>query len=337
MKILVITALWPRPGNPAFGSFVRTQVEALKRAGLEVEVLVLEGRIRKLIYLKAPFQLRRRLVADPSIDLVHAHYGLVGIVARTQFRVPLVVTYHGDDVLGTVDTRGRTSKFSLVLATVCRGIGSMADAVIVQTEQMAARFGNVTVHVVPHEINFDVFDPIPRDEARAALGLDAQKKYLLFAANPEWPVKRFPLAAAATERLRRHDPNVELLVVCRESQPRLALYMSACDALVFPSFQEGSPNVVKQAMACNLPIVATDVGDVRQVLGTTPHCYICEPEISSFAERLSEILHYQPRTDGRQRVCHLGSSLVAPKIINIYQQTLSKHSFGAGRMSRSTS
>src|SRR6266550_7579016 len=105
MRVLVMTAMWPRPENPAFGSYVRSQVEALKRAGVEVEVLVLQGRSRKLIYLKAPFQLRRRLDTDTSIELVHAHYGLVGIVARTQFRVPLVVTYHGDDALGTVDAK----------------------------------------------------------------------------------------------------------------------------------------------------------------------------------------------------------------------------------------
>jgi len=110
MKVLAMTAMWPTPENPAFGSFVRSQVEALKYAGVEVEVLVLQGRPRKLNYLKAPFQLRRRLAADPTIDLVHAHYGLVGIVARTQFRVPLVVTYHGSDVLGAATVEEKAAK-----------------------------------------------------------------------------------------------------------------------------------------------------------------------------------------------------------------------------------
>ena len=189
---------------------------------------------------------------------------------------------------------------------------------------MAARFHNIGVHVVPHEIDFAVFRPMPRAEARAALGLDPQKKYLLFAAKPEVVVKRFPLAAAAAELLRHRNPEIELLVIYREPQPRLALYMNACDALVFPSYQEGSPNVVKQAMACNLPIVATDVGDIPQIIGTTPHCYICEPQIPKFADKLSEILRDRPRTDGRQRVSHLASPLVALQIISIYKDTLCK-------------
>ena len=109
MKVLIMTAIYPTPENPAFGSFVRTQAESLKRSGLEVELLVMRGRIRKWLYPKAIFQLRKRLQQD-SFDLVHAHFGYVGIVARTQWKVPVVVTYHGDDLLGTVNERGRKER-----------------------------------------------------------------------------------------------------------------------------------------------------------------------------------------------------------------------------------
>src|SRR3984893_4866618 len=105
MKVLVMTAMYPTPANPAFGSFVKTQAESLKRAGVEIEVLVLGGRFRKLIYPKGIFQLRRRL-AGSSIDLVHAHYGLVGMVARTQWKVPIVINYYGSDLLGWINSRG---------------------------------------------------------------------------------------------------------------------------------------------------------------------------------------------------------------------------------------
>jgi len=99
MRVLIMTAMYPTPENPAFGSFIRTQVESLRRAGVDVEVLILRGRSRKWNYLKGIFQLRRRL-ARGSIDLVHAHYGLVGMIARTQWKVPVVATYHGDDFVG---------------------------------------------------------------------------------------------------------------------------------------------------------------------------------------------------------------------------------------------
>jgi teichuronic acid biosynthesis glycosyltransferase TuaC len=323
MKVLVITAIWPNADNPAFGSFVRSQVLCLERAGLDVEVLVLNGRYRKLIYPRGVFQLRKR-IADGSIDLVHAHYGLVGMVARIQWKVPVVVTYHGDDVLGTVNRRGEKTKVSRVIAAMGRTLGQFVNAVIVQSKQMADQFHRSKVYIIPHEVDFDVFRPEERDRARARLGLDPRKKYLLFASNPRIPVKRFPLADQLAQVLRKEDPSVELLVVYQEPQPRLALYMSACDALVFPSYQEGSPNIVKQAMACNLPIVATDVGDVRDVIGNTERCYVCNPDVGEFAACLRLILRSQQRTSGRESVRHLDGPNVSRRVIQVYEEALKR-------------
>jgi glycosyltransferase involved in cell wall biosynthesis len=156
------------------------------------------------------------------------------------------------------------------------------------------------------------------------LGLNPEKKYLLFAANPEIAVKRFPLAKAAADYVASRDPSVELLVVYRETQDRLGLYMSASDALIFPSFQEGSPNVVKQAMACNLPIAATDVGDVREIIGDTDGCFVCDPTVGDFADKVSEILRRRQRTDGRRKVRHLDSPHVARRIVQVYEDTLKR-------------
>lgn len=323
MKVLIMTALYPTPENPAYGSFVRTQIESLRRVGVEIELLVLGGRPRKLKYPRSLLQLRQRL-ADPSIDLVHAHFGYVGMVARTQWQVPVVVTYHGDDLLGTVNPRGRLTRWSRLSAAGGRLLGRLADAVIVQSVEMANQLKRPDVHIIPHEVDLKLFQPVERGHAREILGLHPAKKYLLFAANPRTPVKRFPLAQAAAEALSRQDPEVELRVVYREPQDRLALYMNACDALVFPSYQEGSPNIVKQAMACNLPIVATDVGDVRKVIGGTPGCYICKPEVAEFANRLSEVLHTRQRTQGRERVRHLDCPLVAQRLIKIYGEVLKR-------------
>jgi glycosyltransferase involved in cell wall biosynthesis len=324
MKVLVATAMYPTPEKPEFGSFIRTQVEALKRAGVEIELLVLEGRSRKLIYPKGILQLHQRL-ADDSIDLVHAHYSYVGAVARAQWKVPVVVSYCGDDLLGTVDVRGKKTRFSQLAVAAGQVLGQLVDAVIVKSQEMASKLKRKDVYIIPHEVDFEVFRLVERDRARALLGLDLHKKYLLFAAKPENAVKRFPLAKAAAEQLRKHDPTIELLVVYKEPQDRLALYMNACDALVFPSFQEGSPNVVKQAMACNLPVVATDVGDVREVIGKTKGCYICKPDATEFAKRLNEILSVRERAQGRQDIRHLDCPTTTGKIIQVYEETLRKH------------
>ena len=321
MKVLIMTAIYPTPENPAFGSFVRTQAESLKRAGIDVELLVMRGRIRKLLYPKAIFQLRKRL-QQGSFDLVHAHFGYVGLVARTQWKVPLVVTYHGDDLLGTINERGKKAAWSLVAAAACKKLAQRVDAAIVQSSEMARQLKKSNVFLIPHEVDFELFRPTEKNEARAILGLHPDKKYILFAANPEIPVKRFPLAKAAADALAQQDASIELLVVHKEPQERLALYLSACDVLVFPSYQEGSPNVIKQAMACNLPIVATDVGDVREVIGKTRDCHICRPNIPEFAAWMQEILLHCPRTDGRAHIQHLNVESVSGRIIEVYERVL---------------
>ncbi|HEX3723143.1 MAG TPA: glycosyltransferase, partial [Nitrolancea sp.] len=184
-------------------------------------------------------------------------------------------------------------------------------------------------HIIPHEIDFGTFRPTERDVARETLGLDLNKKYLLFAAKPENGVKNFTLAEAAYELLRRDDPAIELLVVHKEPQSRLALYMSAADALVFPSYSEGSPNVVKQAMACNLPIVATDVGDIREVISGTALCSIVDFTVESVAGALKEILTSGGRSDGRAHVARFSCSVVGQQLIDLYQDVI------AGRSARS--
>jgi len=322
MKVLVMTSIYPTPADPALGSFVRTQVEALKQAGVEIELLVLSGRFRKLNYPMAVFQLRRRL-AEGSIDLVHAHYGYVGMVARTQWKVPVVVTYHGGDLMGLiVNDRGDKARSGPLIAAAGQMLARHVDAAIVQSAEMASLLDSSNVFIIPHEIDFEVFRLTDRAEARAALGLEPAKKYVLFAANPQNGVKRFPLAKAATEELTRQDPSIELVVAYKETQDRLALYMNACDALVFTSFMEGSPNIVKQAMACNLPIVSTDVGDVREIIGSTEGCYVCKPDVREFAERLADILRHRQRTRGREKVQHLAGPAVSQRISKVYEQVV---------------
>jgi glycosyltransferase involved in cell wall biosynthesis len=201
---------------------------------------------------------------------------------------------------------------------------------------MASRFRHGNIHIVPHEIDFKVFRPIDKDCARSTLGLRHDRKYVLFAANPEIPVKRFPLAQAAVECLRASDSCIELLVVFKESQDRLALYMNACDALVFPSFQEGSPNIVKQAMACNLPIVATDVGDVTEIIGETKGCYVCNASIEDFVDKLRLVLYSPERTQGHGNVRHLASPVVARRLIGIYESVLRDRTAAIGATVRKT-
>lgn len=316
--------MYPTPDNPAYGSFVKTQVDSLQHVGVELDVMVLDRSAGKLKYLKAIPELRRR-IKETGADVVHAHYSYVGMVARTQWRVPVVVTFHGTDIFGEFRIDRKQPWWSALIVGAGRLLGRYCDAVIVQNLAMRKLIKNEHCYIVPHEIDFEVFQPTERDSARAQLGLDRDKRYLLFAARPDNTVKGFPLAEAAANELKRRDPRVELLIVHKETQPRLALYMSAADALVFPSLSEGSPNVVKQAMACNLPIVATDVGDIREVIEATPGCYVAEPTVEAFVDRLDSILKDRSRTNGRAAVQRFDPTIVTEQLIQVYEDAVKRH------------
>lgn len=319
MRVLLATALYPTADRPSWGTFVRTQVEALREAGVDVDVLHLRASSPKLAYPKGALAIRRRL-AGGGYDVVHAHYGLVGIVARMQRRRPLVVSFHGSDMLGDPRADGTIPWPRRVEAASSRLLARCIDAAIVQSDQMARHVPSGTpVHVIPHEVDLRLFRPVDRDEARARLGLARDRRYLLFPADPRIGLKGFPIAEATAQELRRADPRVELLVVWREPQERFALHLCAADVMLFPSLQEGSPNVVKQAMACSLPFVATDVGDVRARAGGARGCVLAERTVPAFTEATRELLERGERSAGRERVGDLDSPVIARRVLDVYE------------------
>src|SRR5271157_3836191 len=105
-SVLVVTNLWPTEADPSYGSFVKAQMESLGPLGVEFDVLFINGRESRWNYLRGIRQVRRQLRIN-SYDLIHAHFGLSGWVARAQFRVPVVVSFMGDDVLGRPTRSGR--------------------------------------------------------------------------------------------------------------------------------------------------------------------------------------------------------------------------------------
>ena len=234
------------------------------------------------------------------------------------------MTYHGDDLQGSVgNTQGRLTCVSRFFVAVGQLLGRVIDAAIVQNAAMARALGHrVPVHIVPGEVDFELYSPADKQAARSELGLRPDRKYLLFAANPEIPVKNAALAYRVVQEMKREDESVELVVLHKEPQERLSLYMNACDALLMTSFQEGSPTVVNQAMACNLPVVCTDVGDVREIIGSTDGCYICRRESADFVEKLLLVLRHSRRTRGRENIQHLTPQRVTQRLIKIYEQTL---------------
>ena len=311
MRVLVVTNMYPSPPLPSFGTFVHDQVQALRATGVEVDVLAFNGRESKWAYLWAfPrywFRLLRR-----RYDLVHAHYVLAGIVARAQWGLPVVLTHHGPEVLGQPRWQG----------PLCRLITPLCDEVIHVTEEVRGRLHDADGWVIPCGIDVDSFAPIPRDEARAHLELPLDRRLVLYAGDYWRPEKRFDLVEATMALVQRELSDAELVLLSGKPHDVVPLYMCACDALVLTSDLEGSPMVVKEAMACNLPVVSVRVGDVPEIIGETPGCALAERDPADIAARLVDVLREPRRTDGRQRIGHLRHDVIARRVRDVYDHAV---------------
>jgi glycosyltransferase involved in cell wall biosynthesis len=171
-------------------------------------------------------------------------------------------------------------------------------------------------------VDIDAFQPIDRQEARARLGLPPDKPLVLWAGEYWRPEKRFDLVEAAMEGVKATLPDTELVLLSKKPHDVVPLYMSACDALILTSALEGSPMVIKEAMACNLPIVSVRVGDVPEVISGTPSCTLAERDPDDLAAKLVEVLREPRRTDGRGRIAHLRHDRIAGRIIEVYRHAV---------------
>jgi len=313
MKVLAVTNMYPTPDMPAFGTFIESEVESLRREGVEVDLLFVNGRKNTINYLWGIPRLWAKLLTN-RYDVIHAHYVFSGFIARAQILHPVVLTHHGVEVF-----RGWQ-------AVPCRIITPLVDRVIVRSQEMKRRLGCDEAEVIPAGIDFTLFKPLPQQECRQLLELPLDKKLILWAGEYFRSEKRFDVVKEAISILQQRVPNAELVLVSGKPHSTIPLYMNACDALLLVSDVEGSPNVVKEAMACNLPIVSVPVGDVPQIIEGCAGCYLCSQDPWEVAQNLETALESGKRTNGRERVSYLDLAEISRRIINVYEKTLTSSS-----------
>ena len=318
-RVLMLTGIYPTEQNPHCGTFVKTQVDSLVAEGLEVDVIHPKPGPVPIRYASAVIQVFLKTLTG-RYEVVHGHYGLWCLLTRLQWTTPVVADYLGDDLLGTVKADGSYSKKGAFVVKVSRWLCGHVDAVLVKTEQMKKATSEGNIFVFPDGVNFDLFHPIPRSEARTKLGWDQDRYYVVFANNPDIPVKNFALAQAAIDRLSHRGIAAELVVANGLPQTKVVEYINASNALILPSIAEGSPNVVREAMACNVPVVATNVGDVAQVIGRTEGCVVCTHDPDELSEGLEIALRHKEPTTGRIDTMHLSSSSIAKQLVSLYEQ-----------------
>ena len=331
MNVLVVTNMWPSAERPDWGAFVKSQTDSIEAAGCETSVYEIRGYRTRTAYLRAMIELPRVARAQRA-ELVHAHYGLSG-AAASGVKLPLVVSFCGDDLLGRPLADGTLSALSRALIPVSRHAAHRADGVIVKSEEMRRVLPELPdVHVIPNGVDLARFAPEPRDAARAALGWRASGAVLLFAADPDEERKNWPLADAACRALAARQLDVRLEAVHGRPQAEMGRAMNAADVLLLPSFHEGSPNVVKEAMAVGLPVVAAPVGDCAERLRDVSPSWVVPRTIEAFADAAAAALAVGRRSNGREVIARtLALEAVAQRVLGVYEQARGRF---AGRRAR---
>ncbi len=330
IRVLMITSDWPDHASwGGTATFISRQVDFLRAAGVDVDVFRFHGGGQPVRYASAWLDVQRRLRRE-RYDLVHAQFGQSGLLALPK-RLPLVVTFRGDDLEGVLsNSTGRLTPRGRVLPMVSRVVARRADATIVVSAHLKAFLHHeAQPHVIPSGLDLERFRLIPQAEARRHLGLPPDRPLVLFVGSPTSTRKRYDLARQAVDIVQPSLP-AELVLGWAIPHDQIPYYMNACDALVFTSRQEGSPNVVKEALACNLPVVSVAVGDVPERLRDLPGCEVCADDLpETIAAALVRALHRGQRTASRERMLELDEHVITKKVMGVYRSVLAQGNGGA--------
>lgn len=306
MRILIVGSF----NRNRFAPFIQEQAEALQAAGCEIAFYGLQGKGLQG-YLKNMPALKRKVKAFQP-DVVHAHYGLSGLLANLQRQVPVVTTYHGSDI---------NERNILPFSKLSMRLSSWNIFVSLKTMEIAQpkkRFS-----LLPCGINLSDLQLTEKREARRRMNLDASKKYVLFAGAFDNAVKNASLAQNAVALLQ--DDDVELLELKGYSREEVTLLMCAADVFLMTSVSEGSPQVIKEALACGCPIVSVDVGDVKERIEGIDGCYVAKSgEAKELSGLLNTLLAKGKRTKGLEKLIAdgLDNQMVARQLVGIYERVV---------------
>lgn len=305
LRVLVFTNMYPTPDAPFYGSFVRDEVEALRRSGLDVDLYFVNGRARKANYFGMPAGFFRR-IRRTRYDVVHVHHSFCGLVATMQHAIPVVWTFHEGEISGGTEDalREQPVKHIAYSKHLKRFVARRVDVVVVVAEHLRGPLGRPDAVWLPAGVDLDLFVPMDTAAAKGEAGLEASKRYVLFPASPSRVEKRYELARAAVDLVRATAgfEDVELAALHNIPHERVPYHVNASEVMLMTSAFEASPVTIREALACNVPVVSTDVGDARVVLDGIPGCAIVPPDPEQIAAALRATLSGPRRVDARGRM-----------------------------------
>ena len=306
MKILIVASY----NKKRFAPFIVEQAQALTNAGCEIDYFGLQGK-GLMGYLKNLPALKQK-IKQFQPDVIHAHYGLSGLLSNLQRKVPVVTTYHGSDI---------NDRKALPFSRMAMRLSAWNIFVSKKTLKIASPKKNYSL--LSCGVDLSDLQLTEKCEARRRMGLDADKKYVLFAGAFDNAVKNAPLANETLAIL--HDDNLELLELKGYLRDEVTLLMCAADVFLMTSISEGSPQVIKEAMACGCPIVSVDVGDVKERVEGISGYFVCPSnKPDAIASLLKKALSFEGKTMGRERIIAdcLDNRQVAECLIDIYNSII---------------
>ena len=310
MRILIVCS----KNSGKIAPFILEQVDSLVKVGLVVDYFTIKGK-GFTGYLKNYKSLKFR-ISEFKPNIIHAHYGLSGLMANLQRSVPVVTTYHGSDI-----NNAKVFPFSKICTMLSAYNIFVSEKNLNKTQNLFGFSHSKKKEVViPCGVEIDLFKPMDKVEARMTLELDCEKKLILFAGAFSNRVKNATLAQQAIVMIG----DVKLLELKGYTREQVVLLMNAVDCVLMTSFTEGSPQFIKEAMACNCPIVSVKVGDVSEVLEGVGGCFISSYEPTDVVNKLKQALEYKNKTEGRMRIFEreLDNESVTRRIFQVYEEVI---------------
>jgi teichuronic acid biosynthesis glycosyltransferase TuaC len=318
MKVLIVSSANGGQVSP----FVQEQVESIKSLGVEFEYYNVIGRGISG-YLKNVRPLKRRIKMYQP-DIIHAHYGLSGLLSQlVKGRDPLITTFHGNDINTLHPLNNLKPNWNKILSRIVH-IGDNHSIFVTSDIANQIKAKPIKSDVIPCQVNLDIFYPLDKSIARKQLKLSPSKRYVLFSSSFRTPIKNYPLAKEAC----LHFDNLELIELSGYTREEVNLLLNACNLALITSYNEGSNQFLKEAMACNRPIVSTKVGDSEWIFGKTEGCYFARPESADIIINIEKALDFSQakgQTNGRNRIIELGldSETIARRVLEVYKKVLS--------------
>lgn len=284
-------------------AFIEEQTDALRSMGIIIDYFLIKGKGIKG-YLKYFPKLRKKIY-EFTPDVIHAHYSLSGLLANIQRRIPVVTTYHGSDI---------NEKSNLILSKV--NIQLSAWNILVSAKMADRSRIKKKYSIIPCGVNSNLFYPRDKGICREIMGLDSDTKYALFSKQFDDAVKNYPLAKEAIEKLE----GWKLIELIGYTHEQVAILMNACDVALMTSFSEGSPQFIKEALACGVPIVSTNVGDVEENIRGIENARICMFDANDVAKKIQQVVSV-----GKLNGCRdnkFDNTYIAKRLVDIYKRVI---------------